>query len=296
MAGTATASESPISKGPVSEFSIRLRRNDNRDERYSAYVSYFREGMLFVYAPDEQDDESVLNILARRDEVIRDLLKNHLPVLMDMSVLVADLQNSTTICLQLPPEEYFELINQMWAAMEPIFRRYYGTHGKHVGDGMVYYFFPQPDCSYLLNAVRCASELRAEMRKISQSWQLRKNWGIELKLKTGLHEGTEWLGTFHIDSKVEFTVLGDTINHAARLSDFASGNTIWASKSLVSKLAPEERRKLRYGIRRRDSDGLETLIEATFAPVSALVNQDHHGKKMRDIGGMAVTEIMEVSS
>lgn len=296
MAGTETASESPTNKGPVSEFSIRLRRNDSRDERYSAYVSYFREGMLFVYAPDEQDDESVLNMLARRDEVIRDLLKNHLPVLMDMSVLVADLQNSTTICLQLPPEEYFELINQMWAAMEPIFRRYYGTHGKHVGDGMVYYFFPQPDCSYLLNAVRCASELRTEMRKISQSWQLRKNWGIELKLKIGLHEGTEWLGTFHIDSKVEFTVLGDTINHAARLSDFASGNTIWASKSLVSKLAPEERRKLRYGIRRRDSDGIETLIEATFAPVSALVNQDHHGKKMRDIGGMAVTEIMEVSS
>ncbi len=296
MAGGTVAGDVPLIKGPVSEFSIQLRRGDHHEERYSAYVSYFREGMLFVYTPDNQPDETLLNVLSRRDEVIRDLLKNHLPVLMDLSVLVADLQNSTTICLQLPPEEYFELINQMWAAMEPIFRRYYGTHGKHVGDGMVYYFFPQPDCSYLLNAVRCASELRAEMRKISQSWQLRKNWGIDLKLKIGLHEGTEWLGTFHIDSKVEFTVLGDTINHAARLSDFAAGSTIWASKSLVSKLVPEERRKLRYGIRRRDSDGIETLVEATFAPVSALVDQEHHGKKMRDIAGMAVTEIVEVSN
>ena len=296
MAGMTQMQEAGTAKGPISEYPINLRRGDNAEEYYSAYISYFREGMLFVYQPGRQQNGTLLDVLANRDEVIRDLLKNHLPVLTDLAVLVADLQSSTMICVQLPPEEYFELINNMWAAMEPIFRRYYGTHGKHVGDGLVYYFFPQPDCSYLLNAVRCASELRAEMRKISQSWQLRKNWGIDLKLKIGLHEGTEWLGTFHIDSKVEFTVLGDTINHAARLSDFAAGNTIWASKSLVSKLIPEERRKLRYGIRRRDADGLETLVEATFSPVSALVDHDHHGKKMRDIAGMAVTEIVEVSN
>lgn len=300
LAGTAMAggleAAGVATKGPISEFPVRLRRGDESEDRYSAYISYFREGMLFVYQPDLHVNDTVLDLLARRDEVIRDLLKNHLPVLTDVAVLVADLQSSTMICLQLPPEEYFELINQMWAAMEPVFRRYYGTHGKHVGDGMVYYFFPQPDCSYLLNAVRCASELRAEIRKISQSWQLRKNWGIDLKLKIGLHEGTEWLGTFHIDSKVEFTVLGDTINHAARLSDFAAGNTIWASKSLISKLIPDERRKLRYGIRRRDSEGVETLVEATFSPVSALHDTTRHGEKLRDIGGMAVAEIVEVSN
>lgn len=297
MGGIAPATEvTSAPKGQISEFPITLRRGTNADEHYSVYVSYFREGMLFVYQPDEnRNNGTVLDVLAHRDEVIRDLLKKHLPVLTDVAVLVADLQGSTMICLQLPPEEYFELINQIWAAMEPIFRRYYGTHGKHVGDGMVYYFFPQPDCSYLLNSVRCANELRAEIRKISQSWQLRKNWNNDLKLKIGLHEGTEWLGTFHIDSKVEFTVLGDTINHAARLSDFASGSTIWASKSLVSKLAPEERRKLRYGIRRRDSEGVEVLVEATFSPVSALADPARHGDKLRDIAGMAVTEIVEVS-
>jgi len=42
----------------------------------------------------------------------------------------------------LPPEEYFELINDVWGAMEPKIRKYYATYGNHVGDGMVYYFFP----------------------------------------------------------------------------------------------------------------------------------------------------------
>jgi len=45
-----------------------------------------------------------------------------------------------------------------------------------------------------------------------------KDWLNELYLNTGLNEGQEWLGIFHIETKVEFTVLGDTINHAARLS------------------------------------------------------------------------------
>lgn len=72
-----------------------------------------------------------LVVLARRDEVIRDLLKKHLPVVMELSVLVVDLQASTMICMQLPPEEYFELISQMWDTMEPVFRKYYVTHGKY---------------------------------------------------------------------------------------------------------------------------------------------------------------------
>jgi class 3 adenylate cyclase len=250
--------------------------------------------MLFVYSHDANVQSELLDLLARRDDVIRDLLKKRLPVLTELSILVADLQNSTMICMQLPPEEYFELINQMWATLEPVFRRYYGTYGKHVGDGMVYYFFPQPDCNYLFNAVQCAYELRAEMRKLSQSWELRKNWGVQLKLKIALHEGMEWFGTFHIESKVEFTVLGDTINQVARLSDFAQGGTVWASKSLISKLPPQERRRVRYGIRRRDADNVETLIESTFAPVSSILDPARHGDKMRDIALLTVTEIIEV--
>ncbi|MGH8119695.1 MAG: adenylate/guanylate cyclase domain-containing protein, partial [Gammaproteobacteria bacterium] len=169
-------------KPPVVKFDILLRDQQGAEKPYQAFVSFFREGMLFVYIEHDQKkaiEENLLQILARRDEVIRDLLKKHLPVHTDVSVLVADLQGSTNICMQLPPDEYFELINQMWGMVEPMFRKYYGTHGKHVGDGMVYYFLPQPDCCYLYNAILCAHELRHEMRKLSVAWQLKKNWGID---------------------------------------------------------------------------------------------------------------------
>lgn len=281
--------------GPLAELPLSLYAEDGTQEDYRVYVSYFREGIFIVYARDETGHNSLLGLLERRDEVIRNLLKKRLPVLTEVAVMVADLQNSVRICSELPPEEYFELINQIWSTMEPIFRRYYSTHGKHVGDGMVYYFFPQPDCSYILNALRCASEMHEAMRRISKEWQLRKNWLNELYLNTGLNEGQEWLGVFHVETKVEFTVLGDTINHAARLSDFASNGSIWASKNFIGKLTTEERGLIRFGVKRRNQEGHEVFVQSSYSRVSELVDLDSpRFEKLRDIGAMAITEVIEV--
>jgi adenylate cyclase len=283
--------------GPLVELPLSLYDEDGTPESYRVFVSYFREGIFIVYTPDETGHNSLLGLLERRDEVIRNLLKKRLPVLTEVAVMVADLQNSVRICSELPPEEYFELINQIWSTMEPIFRRYYSTHGKHVGDGMVYYFFPQPDCSYILNALRCASEIHEAMRKISKEWQLRKNWLNELYLNTGLNEGQEWLGVFHVETKVEFTVLGDTINHAARLSDFASNGSIWASKNFIGKLTTEERGQVRFGVKRRNQEGHEVFVQSSYSRLSELVDLNSpRYEKLQDIGTMAITEVMEVAA
>jgi class 3 adenylate cyclase/DNA-binding transcriptional MerR regulator len=281
--------------GTLMQLPLALNLENGEVARYNVYASYYREGILLVYHPGRADSDSLLGLLERRDEVIRNLLKKRLPVLTDVAVLVADLQNSVRICTELPPEEYFELINQIWSTMEPIFRKYYGTHGKHVGDGMVYYFFPQPDCNYIFNALMCAQEMKAAMRRISKEWQLRKNWLNELYLNTGLNEGQEWLGIFHIETKVEFTVLGDTINHAARLSDFARGGAIWATKSLLGKLPAEKRQRVQFGIRRQDAEGREVLIGASYSRISELANLNTpRNEKLCDIAALPVTEIMEV--
>ncbi|MEI7679261.1 MAG: adenylate/guanylate cyclase domain-containing protein [Betaproteobacteria bacterium] len=239
--------------------------------------------------------DTLLGFLSRRDQVIRDLLRKRLPVLTPLAVIVADLQNSVKICSELPPEEYFELINQIWSAMGPIFRKYYGTHGKHVGDGMVYYFFPQPDSSYILNALLCAHEVRLEMQKISKAWQLRKNWLNELFLNIGVNEGEEWLGTFQSANSIEFAVLGDTINHAGRLSDFARHGKIWSTKSLVGKMSSADRARVRYGITRDAGDGRNVFIASSFSLLAGMIDlTDGRYEKFRDISGLTITEIVDV--
>lgn len=221
------------------------------------------------------------------------------PVLADVAVLVAGLQHSTSIWTELPPEEYFELINDIWSVADPIFRRHSGTLGKHPADGMVCYFFPSAGGSYLWNALAAASEMRDAMRRVSKEWQLRKGWSNELYMNMGLDEGQEWLGTFKSDSGAEFTALADTINQAARIADFSRYGAIWATKNLLGKLSPAERERLKYGVRRKGSDGQHVLVPYVFSNVRRRGQHPGgggNGDGAKDFALLPIAEIVEIAA
>jgi class 3 adenylate cyclase len=223
-------------------------------------------------------------------------LRRKRPVLANVAVLVAGLQHSTSIWSELPPEEYFELINEIWATADPIFRRHSGTHGKHPADGMVCYFFPLPSGSYLWNALAAAQDMREAMRRVSKEWQLRKGWTTELYMNIGIDEGQEWLGTFKSDSNVDFTSLANTINQAARISDFSRSGGIWATKNLLGKLSPDERQRIRYGVRRKGPDGQHVFVPHVFSTVRRRGGHTAgSGEASRDIALLPVAEIVDLS-
>jgi class 3 adenylate cyclase len=288
-------SAEPVEERPTAHRFVNVLDPTGAAVSCNLYASFFREGILFAYVPATADSTTLLDLLSRREQVIRDLLHKRMPFLTHVGCLVADLQNSVQICAELPPEEYFALINHIWQASEPVFRKYYGTHGKHVGDGMVYYFFPQPDCNYVLNAINCAHDLKEVMREVSREWQARKNWLNDLYLNTGLNEGQEWFGTYHTATNLEFTVLGDTINHAARVSDFARFGSVWVTKNMLGRLTPEERQKVRFGIRRKTERGDEVFVSDLYARISSMVDlSEGQHVKFRDIATLAVTEVVDV--
>ena len=285
----------PMTSRGLTFTEINLAPDGEKPEWYRLYAAFFREGTLFSYVPAESNIDALVGLLSRRDLVIRDILRSRKPYLTPLAVLVADLQGSMKICAELPPEEYFELINDIWDAMGTRLRKYYATHGKHVGDGLVYYFLPQPDCNYIANAVQCAHEMRETMNEVNRAWKDRKNWLNELKLNIGLDEGEEWFGTYQTPTHLEFTVLGDTINRAARLSDFAHSGTVWISKTMLSKLSSTERQDVRFGIRHQGQGGEEVLVPQSYGRISNLLDlsmPEHF--KFQDISGMTVAEILDV--
>lgn len=284
-----------IEPSPLLHTEVAFEFENDRRRLYNLYATFFREGIFFAYVPVTEESDGLLNFLARRDLVIRDLLQSRQPYLTPLTVLVADVQDSVKICAELPPEEYFELINHVWGSMAPLLRKYYGTYGKHVGDGMVYYFFPQPDCDYIYNAIACAHEMKEIMRVVSRKWQTRKNWVNNLQLNIGLDEGEEWFGTYHTPTHLEFTALGDTINRSARLSDFARSGTVWATKNMLGKLTTRQREKIRYGIRRRTEDGESLIMQSSYSRISNLIdlNDSRYGK-FQDIAVLPVTEILDI--
>ncbi len=160
---------------------------------------------------------------------------------------------------------------------------------------MVYYFFPQPDCDYTLNALQCALELKEVMRDISREWQARKGWLYDLYLNIGLNDGQEWFGTYHTGNHVEFTVLGDTINHAARISDFAQSGSIWTTKNMLSQVSSERRQSIHFGIRRRTEQGEELFVNDIYARISSLVDlNEGQNIKFQDIATLPITEIIDM--
>lgn len=259
---------------------------------YKTQNIQFREGTFCVYAPADKMMQGVAALLSCRGRLIHDLLKQRMPTLMYFSVLVADLQDSVRICAELPPDEYFSLINQIWKCMEVSFKKYYGIYGKHTGDGMVYYFLKNHDSNYLTNAILCALELREGIMKLSNEWKINKGWFNDLFMNIGINEGEEYFGIIPASPSIEFTALGDSVNYAGRLSDLARYGSIWTTKNLINRLSDEERKKMRYGIHRKEGDR-NVVIENVFSRVMDLVSQDSPKySKFKDIATLPVTEIL----
>jgi adenylate cyclase len=260
------------------------------------YALNFREGILFLYVPGGAGTVDMATLLAEppaRSEAAR----SRPPALTQVAVLVSELQDAPRLWSELPPEDYFELINEIWAAAEPIFRRHGGTRGIHPGEGMVCYFLPRAGSNYLWNALAAAQQVREAMRRLSKDWELRKGWATELCLNTGIDEGLEWHGTLRPGSEGEFTVLGDAVNHAAGASILARNGAVWATRNLVGKLRPDERRRLQYGIRRADRQGGLTPIRSIFARVENLADLSAPGnERLRAIARLPITEILDIAA
>lgn len=282
----------PVGKAPMIHFPTMLIDSDGKLTPHDLYICFYREGIFFTYSPVVLEDDYLLDFLRKRNQVINELLKNRKPYLTHVAVMMADVQNSVKICSELPAEEYFELINTIWQESAPIFRKYYGTYGKHAGDGMVYYFFPQPDCDYKLNAIQCSLELQTLMKKITRQWQARKGWFSDIYLNIGLNEGEEWFGSYHAGGHVEFTVLGETINYASRISDFARDGSVWATKSMLSQIPRDDRKKLSFGITRTTDSNESVFVTDTYACVGSLIDEGNSASdKFKDIEMIPVSEV-----
>jgi len=272
---------------------VSVASQSGAGKTFWVHAMTFREGTFFVFVPDDGINSELLGMLEQREMIINQLLRSRMPSLVSLCVLVADLQDSVKISAELLPAQYFELINGLLELVGPTFEKHNGIYGKHVGDGMLYYFIDKPGDNYIINCINCAIELREIMKEFTNKWKGIKGWSNELYLNTGINEGQEFFGTIHCANTIEFTALGDTINIAARLSEYAENGQIWTTKNLISKLSQEERGTFRFGVHHRDKHG-DSFIRDSFSRVSDLVKPDTpYYRHLSAIGGLPITEIKE---
>jgi adenylate cyclase len=286
--------ESSPSEDAAHHTPLSFISQDGEQRSYQIYTMSFREGIFCVYVPDDRSGHELMKILANRGRVIQELLNERMPSLISLCVMVADIQDSVKICGELLPEEYFEMVNQLWKTVGCSLENFNGIYGKHAGDGMLYYFLKRPGTNYIMDAINCAIDMRERMKEFSSSWRLRKGWFNDIYLNTAINEGQEFFGAIHSATNVEFTALGDSINYTSRLSDFARYGAIWTTKNVISKLSQEDRSRIRFGVHRRNGDR-DVFLENSFSRIMDLTGEKGQNySQFMDVATLPITEIIEL--
>jgi len=157
-----------------------------------------------------------------------------------VAVLFADIQGFTTISENMAPEEVVNLLRGFHERMETAIFAHQGTLDKYIGDGLMATFgTPLPGDLDATNALAAARRMFSELELLNQERVAADN--EVLKLSIGIHYGTVVQGDIGGGQRLEFTVLGDTVNVAARLESMTRRleTRLAISQDMIDRLKAE---------------------------------------------------------
>ncbi len=157
-----------------------------------------------------------------------------------VTVLFTDIRGFTALSEGMRPDDMAALLTDYRTEMVDIVFRHGGTLDKFIGDAvMAQWGAPIGSPDDPDRAVRAAIEMIAALDRLNE--RFRADGRPELQVGIGLNYGEAFAGYIGSESRLEFTVIGDTVNTASRLSSAAGPREILISDDLRCVLtAPPE--------------------------------------------------------
>jgi len=285
-----------LEERPITQQDLVLRPYKGKKTRHTLFSTDFREGTLLLYTPVNMQLDQILNLLMGREKLVKALLSRRIPSLTSLCILAGRLESGLHLRTALPPHEYFDLINQVILTSHQCFKDYGGTPGRSIQEGVVCFFLSAPESprEYLHSSIQCAQALKQIVATLDKRWKYKKVWKNTLQMNMSIHCGEEWLGTIPSSLAFDFTVMGESLIEAIKLSEFAEGGSIWASKKVIENMSPADRQRVEFGVRL--GTGRERFVSpGIYSQVKELVSGDELQQRgLREISNLAVTEIINV--
>lgn len=131
-------------------------------------------------------------------------------------VLFADIVGFTAITERLSPDDLLDLLRDFHGRMARTAIAHDGTVDKFIGDAiMVHFGTPETRSNDAGRALRCAAEMLAEVVQMNAARSAKGQ--EEIRIGIGMHVGDVIVGNIGDAQRLEYTVVGDTVNVAARL-------------------------------------------------------------------------------
>jgi len=155
-----------------------------------------------------------------------------------VTILFSDIRNFTRITETLPPDQLIKLLNEYFTEMAKIIFENQGSLDKYIGDAIVAVFgslIPLENPGH--TAVETAVQMMKQMVTLNERWK--SQYGFQMEMGIGINTGEVFLGNVGSPERMEFTVIGDTVNIASRFSGVAQGGQILITKDTLARLGSD---------------------------------------------------------
>lgn len=153
----------------------------------------------------------------------------------EVSVLFADIRGFTGLAERIEPEEVVRTLNDYLTLMTRVVFKHDGTLDKFLGDAIMAVFgAPVFYSDHALRAILAALDIRREIKALNEK---RGTSGLEkVEIGIGINAGEVVTGNIGYEERMEYTVIGDNVNIAARLEALAAGGQILISQSIYEAI------------------------------------------------------------
>ncbi len=149
----------------------------------------------------------------------------------EITAFFSDVQGFTSISESLAPAELVELLNEFLTEMTDIILNCKGTVDKFEGDAIIAFFgAPNTLENHAKTACLASMKMQKRLSELRNIWRTKNK--PELMMRIGLCSGPAVVGNMGSKNRMDYTMMGDTVNIAARLEGV---NKVYGTYTLIGE-------------------------------------------------------------
>lgn len=247
-----------------------------------AYLFSFFGCFIFSYSQEGKQRRFIKSAFSQyvSPTVIENLIQNPSSLKLGgekkrLSIFFSDIQGFTSISENIPPEELTEFLNDFLSEMSNIILKYGGTIDKYEGDAIVAFWNAPTNVE---NHEICALEAALECQNLLENMRASYTYrlGSPVYMRIGLNTGDAVVGNLGSRERFDYTMIGDSVNLAARLEGL---NKEFGTYTMCSKNLKEAAEKINPSLLWRELGRVAVVGKKTAVTVYEPLSEAFYSEK-----------------